>query len=192
VADTEFAPALLTDPNYQAVYPPHATIAATKPPQALNFLSDAQICMIPGDESTLFVHALRKPNGERRLVMIMIEAVGGCGMDPTAMFRVNAFVIKPIGVFDPVVPQLIGTKGHLAFFCPKENCTVRISHGQIDLADATRFRIDMAVAGEPGTIEGRLLDTDAVELTLPNNVVDWTNGNGPISRREKPPPRRLI
>ena len=192
VADLEFGPSLLKDPNYQPVYPPHTSVVAAKPPEALRFLSYAQICLMSGARSTPFIHQMRKPNGERRLVMVVFDVVPGCGMDTTAMYRAEAFVIKPIGVFEATAPNVLSSRGYVAFFCPKENRSVRIWHGRIDPADATRFRIDITVAGEMGTIEGRLLDTDAVELTIPNNVVDWTNGNGPISRRATSPPPRLI
>ena len=129
------------------------------PPHA--WLSPAPYAYIPQsgwEPYVAFMHARQSADGPERLVVIEFLAMREPrGSDHTVLFHPRVFAAsmlrpgKQVRRHDDTVRIRLG---------PDER--LRLYAGQPDPADPSRFTIDCVVAGERGTIEGRLLADDVV------------------------------
>jgi hypothetical protein len=109
-----------------------------------------------GNPTVAFCHELVSPAGHHRLVVVDID-------DKTS-FEVSTISLIP-AVFIP--GSLLSTPKQVlmsGFGTTVHGYATTIYVGQVDPADASHFTIDVSLSGSRDTIDGYLLDNDAVTL----------------------------
>ena len=131
------------------------------PPHA--WLSPPAYAYIPQsgwEPHVAFMHARRSADGPERLVVIEFLAMREPrGSDHTVLFHPRVFAASMLRPGKQVRRNDDTVRIRLA---PDER--LRLYAGQPDPADPSRFTINCVVAGERGTIEGRILAGDVVSF----------------------------
>ena len=156
------------DQSYAVYYPP----AWVKRP--FDFMFDGDF-----EDGLTFLHRMRRPNGEDRLVSVVITRGGWTmstfklntstgGAVPTGQKvrgeQLHAKVYTPVG--DGTYQLQICDNASVAVLVIPWNEQFTLFEGALDPNDASRLVIGYSLRGQTGTIEGRLGDDDNVMLKV--------------------------
>jgi len=180
---------LLADGSKYRTARSDVTYIAARPWQSPALLKSAPAAAHLADAGMVFLHGLKDPSGAERLVGVFVDAVqrtiSGEQGDSRRRFilqterRLVAFVIEPDGKQHKALNFQLGretwlstinwTRGNPDWEHGQVEYNVkdlfRIYAAKLDPSDPSKFTIDYDVDDHHGTIDGRLVAADRVELT---------------------------
>jgi hypothetical protein len=118
-----------------------------------------------GFYGTAFMHAMRTPAGNERLVIISMGYGASVELNGYGL-GMGAHVYTPASWRLGSAMLLTSEEGGLSLrYMPLEN-RLRIFAGQIDPSDSSHFTVPYELNGKPGVIEGRLRDDESVTMSV--------------------------
>ena len=144
--------------GYHGVYVPmRQEVAGFEPPQLTRLVEFDYLDSTTPRHDVAFMHERISPGGHRRLIILSADATGG-----GRIFGFWRTVLEPVSLFSArhhnfmaVMPEMFESDGDFRVFA-----------GQPDPHDPSYFTIPFELAGQPGTIDGRLDDSDRVTLIV--------------------------
>jgi hypothetical protein len=113
---------------------------------------------------TVFLHEMRRKDGQRRLVVLESKSVTGLGANPDSEVELEYHVIEPGTPWRR--PRLLANapiRPHF-FYEGGEGAHFDVLPGRIDPADASHFTVDVRYRGRTITLDGWLTEGDALLL----------------------------
>jgi hypothetical protein len=157
--------------------------APAPPPAMAPLFAGSPSNALPEERFTVFLHRLSAGPGQERLVAVDAQYHSGSGG-----FSFDATVYIPAGLFGtPAVVQGLtlhrgGTfsteRGWLRQSSPP--APIRLYAPRPDPTDAARFLLDYETAEGRGTVEGRLMPTDSVEMRILSGPADDSERPGAV------------